>query len=587
MKDLPPVDVVIIGGGWTGLLMAKELGARTSLSIAVLERGGSRKTQDYLGGMDELDYAVRYRMMQNYSKETVTIRHTPRDRAVPIRQLGSFLPGTGVGGAGEHWSAHVPRYLPDNFEQRTRTIEKYGAKRLPEDDAVQDWGITWEEIEPYYTRVDKLLGASGKAGNIRGNLIEGGNIFEGPRSEEYPTPPLKTPYFSSLFETATKSMGYHPYPNPGATLSKAYTNPDGVSRGACFYCGFCEFYGCMVAAKAQPTNTLMPVIEKQKQVSIRTGASVRRIVHDTAKDGGKARGVTYIDANGEETFQPAELVFLASWVLNNTRLLLLSGAGQAYDPATGKGAVGRNLTHQVSFGAAQGFFDESFNRFMGSAATGMRISDFDGDVFDRRDLPFLRGGTFSGMIMGYQPITSFGSVPASVTSRWGAEWKKSALHYYDRVGSVGFAGEHLAYKSNYMDLDPTYKDNLGDPLVRMTLDWRDNERKMAEFAIQKGVEIARAMGAKEIKPGAPYGHYDVTRYQSTHVQGGAIMGASPETSVVNPYLQHWQIPNLFVLGASSFPQNPSANPTPTLLALAYRTADAVVDRYLKKPGPLV
>src|SRR5665213_3115542 len=97
MKHLSPVDAVMVGGGWTGLLMAKELGARTSLSVVVLERGGPRKTQDYIGGMDELDYSVRFRMMQDYSQETVTIRHTSGDRAIPIRQLGSFLPGTGIG----------------------------------------------------------------------------------------------------------------------------------------------------------------------------------------------------------------------------------------------------------------------------------------------------------------------------------------------------------------------------------------------------------------------------------------------------------------------------------------------------------
>jgi gluconate 2-dehydrogenase alpha chain len=586
MNTLPPVDVVIVGGGWTGLLMAKELGARTSASVVVLERGGLRKLEDYAGAMDELDYAVRYRLMQDYSRETATIRHTPLDRAIPIRQLGSFLPGTGLGGAGEHWSAHVPRYLPDSFEQRTRTLEKYGAKRLPEDDAVQDWGITWDEIEPYYTRVDRLLGSSGKAGNIKGKIIEGGNIFEGPRSEEYPTPPIKIPYYSSLFEAATKSMGYHPYPNPGATTSQVYTNPDGVTRAGCFYCGYCEFYGCMVGAKAQPTNTLMPVIEKQKGVSIRAGANVRRIVHDVTPTGRKARGVVYIDEKGEETFQPADLVFLASWTLNNTRLLLLSGVGEPYDAATGTGTLGRNLTHQVSFTAAQAFFEKPLNRFMGSAASGMRISDFDGDVFDHSDVPFLRGGTFAGMVLGYQPISSFGAVPPTVTTRWGSEWKKQAVHYYDRMGTVAFAGEHLAYKTNYMDLDPSYKDYLGDPLVRMTLDWRDNERKMAEWAIPKAVEIARAMGAQEVRPSAHYGHYDVTRYQSTHVQGGTIMGASPANSVVNPYLQHWQVPNLFVLGASTFPQNSASNPTPTILALVYRTADAIVSRYLKQPGML-
>ena len=597
MKTLPAVDVVVVGGGWTGLLLAKELGARTSLSVVVLERGGPRKTEDYAAGMDEVDHNLRFAMMQDYSKETATFRHTARDRALPIRQLGNFLPGTGTGGAGEHWGAHCPRYQPDCFELYTRTVEKYGAKRLPEDHAILDWGVTWDEIEPYYTRADKLIGVSGKAGNLRGKLIDGGNIFEGPRSEEYPTPPTKIPYYSTLFSDAAKSLGYHPYPNPGATPSQTYTNPDGVSRPGCVYCGFCDRYGCMIGSKAQPTNTLLPVIEKHKHVSIRTRATVRRIVHGVGRDvahnaqaaaaiARRARGVTYIDANGEELFQPAEVIVLASWTLNNTRLLLLSNIGEPYDPATGRGAVGRNLTHQILFPAVDAFFDKPLNRFMGSGASGMRISDFDGDVFDHSNLPFLRGGTLGAMGTGYQPVTSFGAVPPSVKFRWGAAWKKAAVEYYDRHGSLSFSGEHLAYKSHYMDLDPTYKDHAGDPLLRLTLDWRDNERKMVEYATTKAVEIAHAMGAREVSSFPGYGHYDVTRYQSTHVQGGTIMGASPENSVVNPYLQHWQLPNLFILGASTFPQQGSANPTPTILALTYRTADALVDRYLKNPAPL-
>ena len=102
MKTLPPTDAVIIGGGWTGLLMAKELGARTPLHVVVLERGGPRGMKDYAGGMDQLDHNVHFRMMQDYSLETVTLRYTTHDRAIPIRQLGSFMPGQGTGGAGEH-----------------------------------------------------------------------------------------------------------------------------------------------------------------------------------------------------------------------------------------------------------------------------------------------------------------------------------------------------------------------------------------------------------------------------------------------------------------------------------------------------
>jgi len=115
MKNLPHADIVIVGAGWAGLLMAKELGLRTPLSIVVLERGPGHTETEYANGMDELEHSIRFSMMQDLSLETVTIRHNTNDRAYPLRQYGAFLPGTGVGGAGEHWSAVYPRFLPDVF----------------------------------------------------------------------------------------------------------------------------------------------------------------------------------------------------------------------------------------------------------------------------------------------------------------------------------------------------------------------------------------------------------------------------------------------------------------------------------------
>ena len=584
MTNLKPVDVAIIGGGWTGLLMAKEITAKTSQSVTVFERGIPRKTADYAVTMDELDYNVRLRMMQNTAEETITHRHSLKATAVPVRQHGSFHPGTGVGGSGEHWGGLSFRFLPDVFTLRTHLTQKHGAAKLPEDLSIQDWPVTYDELEPHYWRSEQLMGVSGKAGNLRGAKIDGGNVFEGRREQEYPTPPLKYSYAASMFESAVRRLGYHPFPSPAATISETYKNPDGIVRPGCAYCGHCQRYGCMIGAKAQPSNTLMPVLAKRKNFTLHTESWVRRIIH---KDG-RATGVQFTDANGEEFFQPAATVILASFTLNNVRLLALSKIGTPYDPIARSGTLGRNLTHQVQ-GNTRIFFDKPLNAFMGAGSLNLRIADFDGDIgLTGSEDGLLRVGMIAVGSNGDGPIGSFGTTPLGATkSSWGSEWKKASLEWKDRSAAVGLAGEHLAYRQHYMDLDPTYTDKFGDPLLRFTLDWTEHEFKQRDFAAQIQAKIAREMGAK-FDEGAPSrARYNVINYQSTHIQGGAVMGTSPETSVVNRYMQHWNMPNLFVVGASAFPQNAAPNPTLTVLAVTYMSADAMIDRYFKHPEKLI
>jgi gluconate 2-dehydrogenase alpha chain len=580
-----PVDVVIVGAGWSGLLMAKEIANRTSLNVLVLERGGQpRRASEAASTMDELDYLIRLRQMQNLADETMTHRHSIKDGAVPVRQLGSFLPGTGVGGAGEHWGGVANRYRPEQFRLASHLREKYRSEQLPENLAVQDWGVTYDEIEPYYWKAEQMLGVSGKAGNLQGKLIEGGDIFEGPRSHEFPTPPAKTPYKSELFRKAALDLGYHPYPGQTVTLSQAYTNPDGITRPACTYCGYCSRFSCMIGSKAQPSNTLLPLLANKKNFQIQSGCSVRRIVHRN----GKAEGVTYVDTSGQERLQPADVVILSSWTMNNTRILLLSKIGEPYNPETGRGTLGKNLTHQVNHNLEL-FFDKPLNAFMGSGGVGIAIGDFAGDVpEDDTFAGVLRGGAIRGFAPGEPGIASFGKIPpGEVKPNWGSDWKKAALKWHDRAGDLTCEASHPAYKQNFLDLDPTYTDKYGDPLLRMTLDWTDHERRQREALGKIQASIAKAMGARI----GNYAHsadsrYSVTYYQSTHVQGGVVTGSTPENSVVNTWLQHWNISNLWIIGGSNFPQNDSANPTLTILAMIFRAADVFVDRYIKKPGAL-
>ncbi len=178
MQRLKRADIVIAGGGWVGLAMAKEITSRTSLSVVVLERGPLRKMADYATAMDEVDTGLRNRLAQSTADETVTHRHSVSGTAVPMRQYGSFNPGTGVGGSGEQWSGLSYRYLPDLFRLATTLREKHGAK-LPADLAVQDWGVTYDELEPMYWRAEQMMGICGKAGNRTGAAHRGRQHLRG------------------------------------------------------------------------------------------------------------------------------------------------------------------------------------------------------------------------------------------------------------------------------------------------------------------------------------------------------------------------------------------------------------------------
>ncbi len=145
----------------------------------------------------------------------------------------------------------------------------------------------------------------------------------------------------------------------------------------------------------------------------------------------------------------------------------------------------------------------------------------------------------------------------------------------------------MSYRDAYLDLDPTYRDVYGNPLLRMTFDFHQNELKMSKFLTDRATQIAKAMKPRSFHPKPRTGHYSIEPYQTTHNTGGAIMGSDPRTSVVNRYLQTWDVANVFVMGACAFPQNHGYNPTGTVGALTYWAADAIKNQYLKNPGPLV
>ena len=186
---LKPVDAVLVGFGWTGAIMGQQL-CDAGLNVVALERGPWRDTPtDFATGFaqDELRYMWRHHLFQNVSDDTLTIRNNVNQEALPMRHLGSFLLGTGVGSGGVHWNGQIWRFLPTDFLTKSHNEKRYGKKAVTAYDmTVQDWGVTYEELEPHYDQFDQLCGTSGKAGNLKGKIQPGGNPFEGPRASEYP-----------------------------------------------------------------------------------------------------------------------------------------------------------------------------------------------------------------------------------------------------------------------------------------------------------------------------------------------------------------------------------------------------------------
>lgn len=372
---------------------------------------------------------------------------------------------------------------------------------------------------------------------------------------------------------------------PAGQASQAYTNPLGVRMGPCTYCGYCLYYGCGNFSKSSPNACVIPALMQRSNFTVLTESAVLRA--NLAEDGKTATGVSYLDRNKMEWEQPADIVIFSAFQMQNVRLLLLSKIGKPYNPETRQGVVGRAYSFQTVSGANLFFEDEQLNQYIGAGALSAQVDDYNGDNFDHTGKGFIGGAGILVVARGARPIGNADAVPPG-TPRWGSEWKKAYTHAFQNGTFIFNQGTSFSHDECYLDLDPEYNDANGDPLIRVTFDYNENDRRMAKFTEDKAVEIGKAMGAKIVNgfdsAAVNYGPYLPS---SDHTIGGAVMGLDPKTSVLNRYQQSWDVHNVFVLGASSFPNNAGYNPTSTIGALSLWTAKAIIDQYLAKRGPLV
>jgi len=448
-----------------------------------------------------------------------------------------------------------PLEVGDEIDQRL------GPSALPKDHTLVDWPIGLADIEPYYDKVEYDMGASGKAGNIKGTKVAGGNSFEGPRAREYPLPPLRRSGWNDLMATTAKRLGWHPFPGPASIRSQAYNGLPG-----CQYCGFCTFNGCMVEAKGSTNFSAIPEAEKTGHLKVVALAHVTKIEVD---GNGRATGVTYLKG-GKTYFQPASVVVLSTYVYENTRLLLLS-TSKAFPKglSNNHGQVGKHYISHV-YGGANGFFPgKQLNRFSGPGAQRNSVDDWNGDNFDHKGLGFIGGGIIDSR-MENKPISAARTTPPSVPS-FGSAWKEWLHKNANSVGDAGAQIESLPYEDNYADLDPTVKDALGIPVLRVTFDLHAQEKARHAFITAKTEHLLKEAGASETWVSFPALPIAV----NSHAYGTTRMGNDPASSVVDKWLISHEVPNLAILGGSTFPTSTAYNPTNTIQALAWRTADHI------------
>lgn len=534
------VDFVIIGSGAAGGVLAKEL-STSGFSVVVLEQGKYRTAADFKH--DELDVLFNNELLNHPGwNDPQTFRRSEAETAEQIQhEPPPAFYARGVGGSSVHFSANYWRFHKSDFMERSLLGPMEGT-------GFADWPIRYEELEPYYARVEWECGVSGEPGP-----------FEPPRSRPYPVPPMPVKSSGVLFEKGARAIGLHPQPAPLAILSKPLNG-----RPACIHCGFCMGFGCEANAKSSSLASMIPLAEASGRCEIRPLSTVFRI---ETNDKGRVTEVVYLDARGQQQAQKAKAVILSANGAETPRLLFLSESSRFPDGlANSSGIVGKYLMgngHSVT----QAAFEHPLNEYKSVQVTRI-VHDFyendpargfyGGGGLDAR--PFLDSTPILHALTGLPPEKPW----------WGAEFKQMLRHYFTHKMTILGSTTSVPVARNNVTLDPNLKDDKGRPAIRVTYLDHPDDLAMATFLQDRAVEILKAAGAAETWREPVEGESVLA-----HLLGTCRMGDDPATSVVDKYHRAHEVPNLFICDGSSFVSSGRGQPTMTIQALAFRAAEHI------------
>lgn len=533
------VDFVVIGSGAAGGIMAKEL-STAGHSVVVLEQGPHLQAADFTHDEWGLDHNGDH--MWGASKGyPQTFRKSENDEAEERETVCGYAHN--VGGSSMHFSGNFWRFRPIDFMEASVRGAIEGTNFV-------DWPISYEDLEPYYTKVDWEIGLSGLQGP-----------WDPPRSRDYPCPPMPIKGPDVLLERAAKQMGLTPYPAPVAILSQPHNG-----RPGCIHCGFCNGFGCEVNAKSSSLVAMMPIALESGNCELRTYSTVHRI---ETNEEGRATEVLYFDREGNEQAQRTKAVVLCANGAETPRLLLSSESSRFPDGlANSSGFVGRNLMFN-GYTSVMGMFPEEVNGYKSIPATRVVHDFYELDP----ELGFYGGGGIDarhpsrGTPMGFALMSGemFGG------PSWGSEYKRNLAYQFSHVAAFDGHTTSLPLDSNNITLDDNIQDKWGRPAIRCTYMDHPDDLATMEWFLDKTTELMEAAGASNI-----IGFYPENGQEgNVHLLGTCRMGADPSTSVIDPYHRTHDVPNLFLCDGSSLVTSGRGQPTMTIMALAFRAADFI------------
>ncbi len=560
-------DVVIVGSGAGGGMATKIL-SEAGLKIAVVEAG------------PYFDPADPEQMTQlKWPWES------PRRGANTNRAFGDFdaayggweidgepythTPGTKfewfrshmLGGRTNHWGRISLRFGPNDF------------KRKDIDGLGDNWPISYDDVKPYYDKVDKLIGIFGTK--------EG--IYNEP--DGFFLPPPKPRLHELYYKKGADKLGIPTIPARKSMVTKRIND----ERGVCFYCGQCGRACSVYADFSAGTCLIFPALKSGGQVDLYVNSVVREVVTD---DEGKAKGVIYISKEDKQEHQiNGKVVVLAASACSSARILLNSKSPiHPNGLGNNSGIVGKYL-HDSTGAARQAFIPNLMNRktYNEDGVSGMHV--YTPWWLDNNKLDFARGyhielGGGLGMpAYGFGfGVTELNKYVGGTVGGYGNKLREDVKKFYGSVVGLYGRGECIAVESNYCEIDPNVVDEYGIPVLRFNYRWSDHERNQAKHMHNTFEGIFDAMGGVVLgdKPGAEEDYGLHTPGNIIHEVGTTRMGANPKTSVVNEYEQLHDAKNVFVVDGGPFVSQADKNPTWTIMALAWRTSDYIIDELKKQ-----